>query len=195
MTLKDLIQFAWGKVGVGTGLHATQIVGGPAWLSSIRYDVIAKAETLAPLSREDRKLMMRSLLADRFQLRVHEELRAMPHYALETARSGPKVKARTSDDGGSAFHLPVTGRHISAADVSMAQFADLLQTLIPLMDPDRQDLPVIDRTGLQGRFDFDLTWPDDLAAAIEEQLGLKVQMTRSALNVLVIDHAEKPSEN
>ena len=68
MTLKDLIQFAWGPVGIGTGLHSNQVVGGPRWMVTGKFDLSAKSDALGRLSREDRKQMVKALLGDRFQL-------------------------------------------------------------------------------------------------------------------------------
>jgi uncharacterized protein (TIGR03435 family) len=105
------------------------------------------------------------------------------------------------------------GFRLRARDVSMAQLADILQSLIPLTDPERDNRPVVDRTGLAGRFDFDLTWaPDpalsggpsgatelarapDLFTAVEEELGLKLEAQKASMDILVLDHAERPSEN
>jgi uncharacterized protein (TIGR03435 family) len=96
----------------------------------------------------------------------------------------------------------------------MAQFADILQTIIPLTDPDHEDLPVLDQTGLSGTFDFDLKWSGDpslsggrgvppadpasapdLLTAIEEQLGLRLEARKASVQILVIDRAERPSAN
>jgi uncharacterized protein (TIGR03435 family) len=123
------------------------------------------------------------------------------------------MKPRSPDDGGAPFGLPLNGLRMPGRNASMAQLADILQSLIPLTDPERDDRPVVDRTGLTGRFDFDLAWaPDpalsdgrssatalakgpDLFNALEEQLGLRLEMQKAPMEVLFIDHAEKPSEN
>jgi uncharacterized protein (TIGR03435 family) len=133
-------------------------------------------------------------------------------YALVAGKNGPRMKERKPDDGGAPFSLPVIGLHMPARNVSMAQFADILQTIIPLTDADREDLPVLDQTGLSGTFDFDLTWSGDaslsgrggpvepatapdLFTAIQEQLGLRLEARKAAVQILVIDSAERPSAN
>lgn len=151
--------------------------------------------------------MLRALLIERFQLTFHRESRPTPVYALVVSRAGSKMKPRHPSDEGAPFSLPLLGLHMPARNVSMAQFADFLQTLIPLTDPDREDLPVLDQTGLTGTFDFDLTWsgPEpahdtlpaapDLFDAVTEQLGLRLEAKKASVEILVIDGAERPSAN
>jgi uncharacterized protein (TIGR03435 family) len=157
--------------------------------------------------------MLQALLVERFQLRFHRETRQTPVYALVAGKNGPRMKERKPDDGGAPFSLPIIGLHMPARNVSMTQFADILQTIIPLTDPDRQDLPVLDQTGLSATFDFDLTWSGDpslsgergatgdppnapdLFTAIEEQLGLKLEAKKAPVSILVIDSVDKPSAN
>ncbi|HVW08761.1 MAG TPA: TIGR03435 family protein [Bryobacteraceae bacterium] len=197
LTLKEFVQLAWGDVPVGTGLHASLVATEGGWIERDRFDVSAKTETGSP-SREQRKRMLQALLVERFQLQLRREPRMIPVYDLERGGSQLKLKSRSPGDGGAPFSLPFAPFHIPGRNVSMAQLADLLQTLIPLTDPERDDLPVVNRTGLLGTFDFDLQWsgdPPNLFPAIREQLGLTLVPRRAAVQILVIDHAERPGEN
>jgi uncharacterized protein (TIGR03435 family) len=158
--------------------------------------------------------MLRALLADRFKLTFHREQKEMSVYALAVAKGGSKVKATTvspdtSPEGPPALAFTVMAGflHLPARYASMDEFASLLQR-------GALERPVVDRTGLEGRFDFDLEFaidetlfggalgrgPDDttkpsLFVALQEQLGLKLEATRGPVSALVIDHAERPSEN
>jgi uncharacterized protein (TIGR03435 family) len=201
-----------------------QIVGGPDWMGTARYDVIAKAETGNP-SQEELQLMMRALLADRFKLVVRSDKREMPTYALVTARSDGKLGTalRKSDaDCGGAAAPPAPGQvprcgfmvgfgNLKARGSTLAALASSLSTFAGRI--------VVDRTGLPGGFDADLTWtPDNLPRAqsdqpvtvngiaidpngpslfmaLQEQLGLKLESTKGLVDVMVIDRAEKPAED
>jgi uncharacterized protein (TIGR03435 family) len=209
-SLKELIRFAWGN---GTGLHPGLVSGGPTWFDRDRYDIVAKSEGPRIPSQDERRRMMRILIEERFQLKHHSESRAMPVYALLVGKSGPKMKERKSDDGGAPFSLLLNGFRLPGRNASIAQLADILQSLIPLTDSERDSRPVLDKTGLAGKFDFDLIWaPDpglsggrggarepakvpDLFIAVEEELGLKLEMQEAPMAVLVVDHAVKPTEN
>jgi len=187
-----------------------EFVGGPGWIDSERYDITAKAE--GNPSREQLQLMMRSLLADRFKLVVRKETRELPAYALAIARNdgklGPSLRRSTTEcstsdqgktpgraqgkaPGGGCFRLgdgSLTGR-----GATMERLAAELNVVGRL---------VVDRTGLTGIFDMDVQWtPDeqgtnaDLFTALREQLGLELKATRAPVEVIVIDSAQRPSEN
>jgi uncharacterized protein (TIGR03435 family) len=142
--------------------------------------------------------MLRALLADRFKLAVHTETREMPIYVLVVAKGGSKlVKSNVS---GTTINTGRSRITIKGSDNSLALLTyDLAWRL---------GRPVIDQTGLAGRYEFDLKWTEDDAAAsapdsggpslftaIQEQLGLKLEPTKGSVPVLVIDHAEQASEN
>jgi uncharacterized protein (TIGR03435 family) len=214
LSLKELIQFCWGKATVGTGLHPALISGGPSWAAHDRYDVVAKAEGLGIASREGRKQMLKALLIERFQLTFHHDTKVTVVYTLTVTKNGSKMRARKADDGGSPFSLPLIGLYVPGRNVSIDQLADFLQSIIPLTEPDREDLPVVNQTGLAGGFDFDLRWSGDptleggrgghatdpssapdLFGAIQEQLGLKLEVKKTAVEILVLDHVGRPPEN
>jgi uncharacterized protein (TIGR03435 family) len=210
-SLKELISFAWDNNGLG--LHASLIAGGPNWFDRDRYDIVAKPEGPRIPSNEERKQMLKALLIDRFQLKLHSESKEIAVYALVVGRTGPRMKERKADDGGAPFSLPLNGFRMPGRNASMAQLAGILQSLIPLTDPERDNRPVIDKTGLNGKFDFDLRWtpdatlaggragPPDLAdapdifTAVQEQLGLKLELQKASMAVLVIDHVDRLTEN
>jgi uncharacterized protein (TIGR03435 family) len=186
VTPKDLIIWAY-------GLKAYQ-VSGPSWITQEWYDINAKAAEPVP---EDRlRLMVRSLLSQRFKMGAHTETRTLPVYLLTVARNGPKIHPVTSE--GPAGYIP-RQRGLAARHITMPRFAELLSGKI--------DRPVTDMTGLPGLYDIDLDWaPDTIVppdadlgpsvfTAIQEQLGLKLEPTKGPLEILVIDHIERPSEN
>ena len=154
--------------------------------------------------------MLRSLLADRFKLTFHRQQKSMPLYELEVDKDGPRMKpsAEAPDDLPKVIST-VYPDHITlpARNVNMGDFASLLQRAV-------LDRPVVDKTGLTGRYDFDLTWAPDasqfggevpvapadassppLFTAIREQLGLRLEATKGPVEVLVIDSVERASPN
>jgi uncharacterized protein (TIGR03435 family) len=171
----------------------------PDWYSSVYYDIFAKAEGDAPLSRNDFRPMMQSLLAERFHLRFHREQKEMPVYALVVGKNGPKFRESAPD---AVFHANhgVNGRlqNLVATKFTMDMLADDIGV----------DRPVVDRTGLSGQYDIRLeatpefriannSAPGDISIfdALQDQLGLKLQLQKAPVEVFVVDHAEKPSAN
>jgi uncharacterized protein (TIGR03435 family) len=198
-SLADLIQYAY-------GLHPRQIVNGPKWLESDKFDVVGTTSSeREPTEREWMK-MMAGLLVSGFQLNFHLEKRELAVYAIVVARDGPKLKASDGDlNGMGAVAFRGRGRLI-ATNANVGDLAWELQSAVV-------DRPVVDQTGLTSRFNFTLTWmPDelqksnltgqaptsdvpDLFTAIRQQLGLRLEATKSLVNVMVVDHLERPSEN
>ena len=202
VTLKTLILWA----------HDTsenRVIGGPAWVDNDRFDIVATSQTDAgsEQSARDRqiKLMVRALLAERFQLRLQAEDRDLPVYALVTGKSG----ANMTENSEKPYLIQNRGNRsrnkIVLQKVSMAQFANQLSGQFGAADLGRV---VVDRTGLTGTFDLTLDWArsngivtgtDDtgpsIFTAVEEQLGLHLQPGKAPVPVLVITRAEKPSDN
>jgi uncharacterized protein (TIGR03435 family) len=175
------------------------VVGGPDWADTDRFDIAAKAE--GSPSRRDVRLMLRSLLSDRFKLRTHVESREIPVYALVVDRNGagtPQLKrsdvecAATPAAGPSPCAFSADWRSIHARGMPVSALTEPLGGVTGRV--------IVDRTGLTGRFDYDVTWtPQALDAgassfftAVREQLGLRLEGTRAPVDVLVIDGAEKP---
>jgi uncharacterized protein (TIGR03435 family) len=179
-------------------IRGSQLVGGPSWVRSDEYDVIGKAEGEASRSADQFRPMLQTLLADRFKLAIHREMREIPVYVLVVGKNGPKMTAvNGADTGPMSFRM--TPGHLRAPKESMARLAGLLGGM-----PELRNL-VFDETGLTGAYTFTLEWsPDDgrppsdapsLFTALQEQLGLKLESVKRPVEHLVIDHAEKPSEN
>jgi uncharacterized protein (TIGR03435 family) len=204
ITVKHLIREAF-------NVRDFQISGGPGWIGSERYDVNAKAEGAADrIPPEQLRPMLRALLEERFQLKVHEETREMPVYALVVAKNGPKLTASTSERG------PMIRMGRGQLDVKKAPMTMLAQQLSQQLGRN-----VIDQTDLRGDYDFLLQWtpepgqgggpfggppaPDALPAAdtsgptlftaLQEQLGLRLESQRGSVPIIIIDRIEKPTEN
>jgi uncharacterized protein (TIGR03435 family) len=204
-----LIQFAY-------SIEPFQLVGGPGWIHSDGYDIEAKPEGYA--DRQHVWLMLQTLLADRFKLSVHREMRDMPVYTMTAVKSGLKLPPpkecvpRMPDApapppalqpgqmycGGFGLAMLPTGLRMQGSGLSMAEFTKRLAAVV--------GRPVLDKTGFTGTFDVQLEFaPDDahatdparpdIFAAIEEHLGLKLTAAKGPVEVLVIDHAEKPTAN
>jgi uncharacterized protein (TIGR03435 family) len=182
------------------GLPEAQILGGPKWIDELRYEIVAKTSTHAG----DHGLMdmLQDLLADRFQLKLHHETRTVSGYELTLAKGG--IKATPSEPGtDSATDTSKRGGRMDAKASSMSRLALKLADIL--------GAPVSNLTNTEGKFDFALRWvPDDLQAkpgasdtpagptlftALQEQLGVKLEARKVPVNVLIIDHADLPSEN
>ncbi|WP_321473156.1 M56 and DUF3738 domain-containing protein [uncultured Paludibaculum sp.] len=218
--LRQLIEFAY-------EVQPFQISGGPDWLNSRGFDIVAKppqsavATDLAQLSLEQQKLLevqvrqrTRALLAERFQLIVHTASKEMPVYAMVTAKGGVKLKTAGNEEGNKQQMRGRPGQ-LTGQNMGLDSLANHLSRLL--------SRPVLDRTGLTGRFNFQLEWTPDgemeggprgpgeaekaaavgasapigpsLFTALQEQLGLKLESTKGPGAMIVIDRAEKPSEN
>lgn len=214
VSLKGLMQYE------AYGIPASRILGGPKWLDSTRFDIEAKmddaeAAQLKALDYEHRRVqaqaMFQQLLADRFQLKVHWETRELPVYALVVTKKGAKLQPAkdTTGNTGTSSNSHGSGVQFTATGQTLAQLAESL-TSAAAHDLGRE---VIDRTGIEGKYDVSLNWTRDTGAAsagpdsntqdsgpsiftaIQEQLGLKLEPSKGPVRVLVIDHAEMPSEN
>ena len=192
-TLLDIISVMY-------GIKPRQIVGGPVWLDKDRYDISGNPDVAGVPSPSQVREIYKKLLADRFGLRVHLEVREMPVYAVTVAKGGPILKAASPDEPVNAGSSgDGTQRTLRFTNMSMQEFARNM-TL-------SEDRPVVDSTALQGRYDFTLKWTYDLSAegqpdappslftAIKEQLGLRLDAVKGTAEVIVIDHLERPTEN
>jgi uncharacterized protein (TIGR03435 family) len=176
------------------------IKGGPDWIVSgtERFNIEAKAEDPTKATQEQLFQMLQTLLAERFNLKFHREMRDMPGFALVTAKKGPKLQEAKGDEvvtlfGGSLKVKPMPGEPISltARKYSMARLATLLSAI--------NQSPVVDETGLPGDYDFTLSWDEaagpSLSTALQEQLGLRFESQKVPVSFFVIDSAQKPSRN
>ncbi|HXB68132.1 MAG TPA: TIGR03435 family protein, partial [Candidatus Acidoferrales bacterium] len=172
-------------------------VSGPGWLATERYDIVAK--TSSPASDHQLRLMLQTLLADRFQLTFHRETKELPVYLLVTGKRGAKLHGAAS--GGLSSMRPAGGG-LEFRNFTMTELAERLSAR-----PFSVDRPVLDETGLHGLFDFTMKLADNGAelkhtlegmerggsdfALFLEPLGLKLQPQKGPVEILVIDRAEK----
>jgi uncharacterized protein (TIGR03435 family) len=194
VTLNDAIKFAYELVSDAQ-------ISGPDWIKTIRFDIVAEAPPDTPLERVH--LMTRALLAERLHLVVGHEQKVLPYLALVVGKGGSKLP-RAKPDQPVTPGFQVRGR-IDHNQMSMLNLVSLLSRF------ERQT--IVDRTGLSGLFEVKLEWAPDsnvpqvndagpppdrpsLFAAVEEQLGLKLESRRGPLGVLVVEQAAKaPEEN
>lgn len=196
-------------MGFAYDMHARQIVGGAPWVESEKYDIVGRPQAAGVPSLPQFRALLRNLIEERFQLKTHREKRNLPAYVLVVGSSGPKSMTRNDTNpngppgaGGKGLGVMVF------SNSTMGDFATVMQGNI-------LDRPVVDRTGLQGRFNFTLSWtPDEsqyrqagiqvppapadgklpgLFTAIQEQLGLRLESVTEPVEVIVIDGAEKPT--
>jgi uncharacterized protein (TIGR03435 family) len=204
-TLRVLISAAY-------NLNPKAVSGGPAWVDSDRYDVVARTPGEVRPNLDEQMAMLRKLLADRFNLTFHREQKEMSIYALTIAKNGPKLResqaTATNPEGPPplVFVLAPDVVRVPGRSASTTELTYILQRAA-------FDRPVVDRTGLTAKYDFDLEFsPDEslfggalrgggdgtrpgLFAAIQEQLGLKLESTRGLVDSIVIEKIDRPSEN
>jgi uncharacterized protein (TIGR03435 family) len=193
-TLRQLIEDAY-------GLKRYQVLGGPGWIDSDRYEIVAKAENKAGFLQM--LPMLQALLADRFQLKMHSETKQHAAFLLEIAKGGPRMRA-SGEKQDNDTRLHITDNELTGKKVSMQWFSDALSGQL--------NLPVLNRTDLNSAYDFSLHYqPDEglssegssaigpnaasIFTAIQEQLGLQLKKSKAQITIFVIDHAEKPAGN
>ena len=188
-TLKNLVRSAY-------RLNEYQLEGGPKWIDSARFNIDAKLPAGVP--RDQMPLMMQALLADRFQLEFHRVTKTLPEYALVVVKGGPKLQVASGDDLNSV-RSSQGDRQIKGWGMPMSSLANMLIGAV--------GAPVLDQTGLDGKYNFILEFAplsgtpreDEMLptifAVLQEKLGLKLEAIKGPVEVLVIDRAEKPTEN
>jgi len=192
-------------------IKAEQIVGGPSWLETDRWDMEAKAEKSS--SVDELHVMLMNMLVERLHLKFHHETKEMRMYALTADKGGAKMMPHSAANGGEQWIEQTVTKplhlRMKATSSPMAYFAFRLSTLM--------DAPVVDLTGLKGGWDFTLEYTRELPpnfpdggklngeepdtsgptvfAAVKQQMGLELKAQKGPVDVIVIDHAEKPTEN
>ncbi len=168
-----------------------------------RFDFQGVPDTLGRFTQEQKNSMMWKMLEERFHLKTHHEKRTMAAFVLTVAKNGPKmVKAVVADPGASMFGRP----GLNGGFLVPERFAAMWDVVTFLQGLNEVGRPVVDKTGIQGRYDFDLEWtpegmealpggPPGIYTALEEQAGLKLTRATVPVDVIVIDHVEKPTEN
>jgi len=203
-TLNDLIVFAY-------DLHQKQVAGAPDWAESQKFDVTGQPESPGVPSITQLRGMIRLLLTERFKLAFHRDKREMPVYAIIVGPNGHKLTKNDNNPNGLPNLLFRGLGNLPVSNATIADFAGVMQSAV-------MDRPVVDKTGLTGRWDFAIRWtpdesqfgglgvrvppptddpnaPPGIFTAFTDQLGLKLDPSRAPVEVLVIDKVEKPSEN
>jgi len=192
VSLTAMIEWAY-------GIQVPQI-SGPNWLDSQIYDVFAKAG--GPVTDAEMRLMLQTLLAERFRLAAHRERKQLTVLVLMEAKGGHKMKESKGDRTGQS--LKDSKRGFVVEGISMGEFAEQLAH--------DAHIPVVDMTGLKGRYDFELNIAaylpseagrtghidplDIMQTALQKELGLKLESRKAPVEMLVVDHLEKsPTEN
>jgi uncharacterized protein (TIGR03435 family) len=204
-TLAALVEFSY-------GVQLRQIVGGPDWMDKDKFNVIAEENQKDHPSIGEWEAAVQELVAGRFGLKFHHENRLLPVYLLSVAENGPKLTESDSKNEipSSRFQTVPGGIMLPVVNASMEDFVNIMQRAA-------LDRPMIDQTGLPGRYNFLLTWapdqtqftgsfrmpqpakndfpPPNLFTALQQQVGLKLEPSEATMDVLVIDHVEQPSAN
>jgi uncharacterized protein (TIGR03435 family) len=197
MSLKDWIKNAWAVTDF-------EMTGAPEWISSENYDIDAKAER--PIRSVDEGYqMLKSLLQNRFSLKVHREMKEMPMYSLVVAKNGVKMKPSDDQTGTTGGVKEVRYGRVVGEAVPLSTVAGILTGLAGRR--------VLNKTGLMDRYDVDLRYTPELGqpgatpeptdspdaqslfGALQSQLGLKLESTRGPVEVLIVDHVERLSAN
>lgn len=203
-TLVDLLGFAY-------GVQKKQILGLPAWAEADKFDLAGEPDAPGAPNDKQWKGMMRKLLAERFKLTFHHDKKELSVFAISVAKTGSKLTASQGDPDGLPGNFFRGLGDMVNSNSTLQDFADVMQAAV-------LDRPVVDQTGIKGRFDFTLKWtPDEsqfggmgvkvpppsdkadalpsLFTAMQEQLGLKLDATKAPVDVIVVDHVEKPTDN
>lgn len=198
-------------IQVAYRIKADQIVGGPIWLDSERFDMQAKAEK--PSSGDELHVMLMNMLVDRLQLKFHHEKKEMQMYALTVDKGGPKLTPHEAANGGDPWIDQAETQFLHVSMKATSSPMDYLAFRLSQVT----DWPVVDMTNLHGGYDFNLNFtrelpsgfpqngkingedPDTsgptLFAAVKQQLGLELKAQKGPVDVIVIDHVEKPTDN
>jgi uncharacterized protein (TIGR03435 family) len=200
ITVRELIRLAY-------GVKDYQVERAPGWVGGERYDIAAKGAGRKTTGNDEEQSQVSALLADRFQLTAHRETKQMQVYLLVVARNGPKMTLH--NDGTGAKTRRGCG-HLAGTRVTMDVLAAVLSKQF--------ERDVLNRTGLPGKYDFQLDWMPDsgpcpaadgqvaaaaagasglpsIHSAVQEQLGLRLESARGPVDILVIDLVERPTGN
>jgi uncharacterized protein (TIGR03435 family) len=196
-------------------VEGNRILGLPPWTKSDRYDIQTKVDEIdvsgwRVLRREQRKLVLQALLKSRFNLSFHHETKKRPTYSLVVAKDGPKLHvAKPGDPNSDGSKGPDGKSGNGAATHTRGRIViqgSNISALVKRLSEQGLDYPVIDETGLTDLYDITLQWspvnesakngsPPPLFTALEEQLGLKLKFDKRPIDIIVVDHIDKPSAN
>jgi uncharacterized protein (TIGR03435 family) len=202
-SLVDLMMFAY-------GIHPLQIMDGPEWLKTDKFDVVVQPSLPGRPSTAQMRSIVQKLLADRFKLAFHHAQRELPVYRIVAAKGGPKLTPTTDEArAANTAAVGISSGQMTVRNATVKEFASLMQRYV------RLDRPIVDHTGIAGKYDYQLSWTPDfsqfdghppgparndenaptLYTAMQEQLGLKLEPAREPTDVMVIDGVARPSEN
>lgn len=204
-SLVDVMMFAY-------GVHPLQIVEAPDWMTAEKFDLVVQPNLPGRPSTAQMRSIIQQLLADRFKLGFHHAQRELPVYRMVTAKGGQKLTPTPNEEqlSTNTAAIGIAWGEMTVRNATLSEFASLMQRYV------RLDRPIVDHTGVAGKYDFKLNWTPDfsqfdgkpppgpaksdenapsLYTAMQEQLGLKLEAVREPADVLVIDHVERPSEN
>jgi uncharacterized protein (TIGR03435 family) len=214
VSIRDVIRIAWGNVSDPTPKLLPDVYGGPGWLNTDFYDIVAKATGNASLDQMYGP-MTKALLESRFHLKLHDEIRTLPVYNLTVAKRSRLIPMKEGGcvpvDLKTVLQTPppanYCGRNTTTKGATIV-FDGHGMTIAEFINRALRNLdrPVIDRTGLKGRFDLHLEFvPLEISStgnpgpsiftALQEQAGLKLSPARGPVEVHVIDSIERPSPN
>ena len=204
-------------MSIAYGVKEHEIVGGPSWVDTDRYDINAKPDAASlsgPVTQEQMRPMIQALLSERFKLATHSESKEATVYALVAGKNGPKLTETDPAAGANNRQVRMGNGSLNATGVPLQFLADSMSRIL--------NRTVVDKTGLKARYDFKLEWtPDEstslrlpglpapggdgppppeargpsLFNALEEQLGLRLNTEKGQISTIVIDKIEKPTEN
>ncbi len=184
---------------LGYGLQQSQLAGVPGWAKTERWDVDGVPDVQGQPNWPQTQLLIQKILAERFHLQLHHEQRDLPVFALTVSKSGSRMTPDTSDPNGwlDQQNGESNGRHVeNLKNASMADLATILQFHV--------DRPIVNQTGLKGRYDLKLQWtlddakeaapdaPPGLFTALQDQVGLKLERVKAPADVLVVTAVERP---
>lgn len=193
-TLASAVRFAY-------NLRRYQVLGGPSWINEDSYEIVAKGEENRPLTVDQFRQLLQTVLAERFRLIARRETRELPVYAMVVGAKGPRLKESKTGQ----FSMRGGQTQIDMSGGTMTQLSATLAGIV--------DRPVLDKTELKQKYDFKLEFAPETRAvtpdtaplepstlpsiftAVQEQLGLKLEPTRGPVEVLVIERVERPSPN
>jgi len=202
-SLVDLMMLAY-------SVHSLQIADAPDWAKAEKFDVVMQPNLPGRASTAQMRSVMEQLLAARFDLSFHHERRELPVYRIVPAKGGPKLTpASTEGKATNTAGIGITPGQMTVTNATLPEFASLMQRYV------RLDRPIVDHTGIAGKYDYKLVWTPDfsqfdgnppgpvnndagaptLYTAIQEQLGLKLEAAKEPADVMVIDRVMKPSDN
>jgi uncharacterized protein (TIGR03435 family) len=191
-------------IGIAYDVTMLNLKTGPDWIQrgDLRFNIEAKAEDASKATEPQLLTMLQNMLVDRFQLRFHRETSETAGFALVVAKNGPKLQVSKSDETRMSF-TGAEGKTVlkpfPRQPIAMTARKVSIPILLNLLTAVGGHGPGVDKTGLNGEYDFALSWDEqsgpDLSTALREQLGLRMEAEKVPVSVFVVDSAQKPSAN